>query len=549
MSTQPVIERPAVHGAVSRDLHSASARRAMFDHFIPLIMQCRLEDLVHETPVQQLDGLSCRLGVDVLIKREDLQSVHSFKVRGAYARLKALDAESRARGVVCASAGNHAQGVALAAAHLGIEARVVMPDITPVIKISAVEKLGAQVLIHGESFDEACAYAIEMARRNGATFVHPYDDEHVIAGQGTIAVELFRQVAAIRDGAIDTLFLPIGGGVLAAGMGLVARHLQPDIRIIGVEADESASMRAALNADQPVDLEQLGFFAEGVAVRRAGAVTFPMCRELLDEIITVTSDEICAAVQDIYEDTRAIAEPAGAVGVAGMKRWYASMSHRYRHRGSGRAATVLSGANVNFARLQHIAERSAVGVSSEALLGVTIPEQPGSFLQFCRCIGARQITEFNYRFAGKSDTAGAERDQAHIFVGIALQHGDRERSDLIRSLQEAGYAVLDLSQNEMARTHIRHMVGGRAAAQNERILRFVFPERPGALLRFLEGMKSDWNISLFHYRNHGSEYGRVLMGIQVPDADDLRFQQFLADCGYRFSFESDNMAYRMFVGE
>lgn len=522
---------------------------ALFQQYIPRIMQCRLEDLVSQTPLQRLQGLSCRLGVDALIKREDLQAVHSFKLRGAYARLQALDRDERARGVVCASAGNHAQGVAMAAAHLGIRAEVVMPDITPVIKVSAVEARGADVVIHGGSFEEACDHALELAERTGATFIHPYDDEDVIAGQGTIALELFRQVPGLTDGKIDTLFLPIGGGGLAAGMGLVARYLQPGLRLIGVEAEDSASMRAALNAGRPVDLDEIGHFAEGVAVRRVGSLSYAICREVLDELITVTSDEICAAVQDIYEDTRAIAEPAGALGVAGLKRWYASLSHRHRQRGHGHAATVLTGANVNFARLQHIAERAAVGVSSEALLGVAIPERPGSFLQFCRCIGERQITEFNYRLAGNDgQSPPAEAEEAHIFVGIALQHGDRERADLIQTLRASGYTVYDLSHNEMARTHIRHMVGGRASAPDEQILRFVFPERPGALLRFLEGMESGWNISLFHYRNHGSEYGRVLMGIQVPAEDGMRFQQFLAGCGYQFSFESDNVAYAMFVG-
>lgn len=549
MSNQAVAERRTYTDQVPVEAggtHSADHRRALFDHFMPRIMKCRLEDLVRETPLQPMEGLSRRLGVDVLIKREDMQRVHSFKLRGAYARLRAMDAQARARGVVCASAGNHAQGVAMAASHLGIRATVVMPDITPVIKISAVEKLGAQVSINGESFDEACVHAMKIAQETGAEFIHPYDDEEVIAGQGTIALEMFRQIPAITGGMIDTLFVPVGGGGLAAGIGLVAKFMQPDLRLVAVEAEESASMRAALNAGSPVTLPEIGFFAEGVAVRRAGDITHALCADLLDEIITVTSDEICAAVQDIYEDTRAIAEPAGALGVAGMKRWYASLSHRKRQGGHQRAATILTGANVNFARLQHIAERAAVGVSSEALLGVTIPERPGSFLEFCRCIGARQITEFNYRYAGPGD--GAPTGDAHIFVGIALQHGDRERSEIIRALRENGYPVSDLSHNDMARAHIRHMVGGRASARGEKVLRSVFPERPGALLRFLEGLESDWNISLFHYRNHGSEYGRVLIGIQVPEDDEERFADFVARCEYPFAFESDNLAYQMFVG-
>lgn len=527
----------------------SSLRQQLFERYIPRIMRCRLEDLVVETPLQRLDGLSCRLGTEVLIKREDLQPVYSFKLRGAYARLRVMSPEERAGGVICASAGNHAQGVALAARHLGISARVVMPDITPLIKVRAVEKLGAEVLIHGENFDEACAHAVELARREGAHFIHPFDDEEVIAGQATVALEMFRQLPGICDGGIDTLFVPIGGGGLASGVALVARYVRPELRLIGVEAEEAASMRSALNAGEPVDLEEVGFFAEGVAVRRAGSLTFPICRELLDEIVVVSSDEICAAIQDIYEDTRAIAEPAGAVATAGLKRWYASLSHRNRQQKHKRAATILTGANVSLARLQHIAERAAVGVSSEALLGVTIPERPGSFLEFCRHIGMRQITEFNYRYARSTEGGADAPGDAHVFVGIALQHGDRERADLSSALRQAGYAVADLSHNEMARTHIRHMVGGRSSARDERIARFVFPERPGALLRFLEGLASRWNISLFHYRNHGSEYGRVLMGIQVPGEDEAEFRQFLAGCGYQFSFESDNIAYRMFVGE
>jgi threonine dehydratase len=505
-------------------------------------MRCRLEDLVIETPLQSLDGLSCRLGVEVLIKREDQQAVHSFKLRGAYARLKTLDEEAARRGVICASAGNHAQGVALAARHLGISACVVMPDVTPLIKIRAVEAIGAEVQVHGENFEEACAHAMAQSERDGMSFIHPYDDEEVITGQGTIGLELFRQIPALCAGPIDTLFVPIGGGGLASGMALVAKYLQPDVRIIGVEASESACMRAALNAGQPVDLPNVGHFAEGVSVRRAGTLPFTICSELLDEVVTVDSDEICAAVQDIYEDTRAVAEPAGALATAGLKRWYSSSRHRYL--GERRAATLLSGANVNFARLRHIAERASVGIASEALLGVTIPERPGSFLEFCRCIGQHQITEFNYRYA-----AHRPGDNAHIFVGIALQRGTSEGSELIRALRQAEYPVVDLSHNEMARTHIRHMVGGRANVPDERIVRAIFPERPGALLRFLEALQGAWNISLFHYRNHGSEYGRVLMGIQVPAEDESRFTQALNRCGYQFHIEDDNLAYQLFVSE
>ena len=506
-------------------------RKAIFDRYMPQILQCRLEDLVVETPVQAMPLMSERLGLTVLIKREDLQPVFSFKLRGAYARLRSMNSAQRARGVVCASAGNHAQGVALAARHMGVDALVVMPAVTPAIKVNAVKKLGASVLIEGDDFDAACAHAVQMAREQGREFIHPYDDPEVITGQATIALELIRQAAR----PIDYLFIPIGGGGLAAGVSLVARFLQPGIRLIGVEAQESASMQAALQAGFPVTLPEVGHFAEGAAVRRVGDNSFEICAQMLDEVITVDSDEICAAIQDVYEDTRAIAEPAGALGVAGMKRYFQD------HPGStGCAAAILSGANVNFARLRHIAERAAVGEEQEALLGVTIPERPGSFLEFCETVGLRGITEFNYRYADKAD--------AHIFVGIELKQGPAEKREIINSLVERGFPVKDLSNNDMARLHIRHMVGGRAAVENERLYRFEFPERSGALLKFLRGMKTDWNISLFHYRNYGAEYGRVLMGIQVPEEDMINFHRFLKSTAYPWQAEADNEAYRMFVG-
>jgi len=507
------------------------SRKALFERYLPRILQCRLEDLVTETPVQKMPLLSERLGLDVLVKREDLQAVFSFKIRGAYARLLSMNDAQRARGVICASAGNHAQGVAQAARHLGVSATVVMPAVTPAIKVNAVRKLGATVLIEGDDFDAACAFALGVAAEKGLEFIHPYDDPQVIAGQATIGLELIRQAAR----PVDYLFIPIGGGGLAAGVSLVARFLQPGIRIIGVEAQESASMQAAMRAGQPVTLAEVGHFAEGASVKRAGDHSFEICAQMLDEVITVDNDEICAAVQDVYEDTRAIAEPAGALGFAGMKKYF------HEHPGSsGCAAAILSGANVNFARLRHIAERAAVGEEQEALLGVTIPERAGSFLEFCETVGLRGITEFNYRY---SDHASA-----HIFVGVELKQGAAEKHDIISSLVEHGFPVTDLSGNDMARLHIRHMVGGRAQVANERMYRFEFPERPGALLKFLRGMKTDWNISLFHYRNYGSEYGRVLMGIQVPAEDMVRFHRFLAETGYSHQSEEGNEAYEMFVG-
>jgi threonine dehydratase len=510
---------------------TARNRKSLFDDYMPRVMQCRMEDLVQLTPLQEMPGLTERLGVRVLIKREDLQPVFSFKLRGAYAKLLSLDEGQRAQGIICASAGNHAQGVAMAAKHMGLKATVIMPAITPEIKINAVRKLDASVIIRGDDFDDACVHAMQMAQDLNLVFVHPYDDPQVITGQATIALELFRQAQT----AIDYLFVPVGGGGLASGMALVSKYLHPDIKLIGVEAQESASMKAAFEAGQPVTLKEIGHFAEGVAVKRAGDLTFSICHRLMDEIITVDNDEICAAVQDVYEDTRAIAEPAGVLAVAGMKRYFFD-----RPECTGTAASILSGANVNFARLRHIAERAAVGEEQEALLGVTIPERPGSFLEFCETVGLRGLTEFNYRYADHSD--------AHIFVGIALKSGIEEKSEIIQQLSEHGFPVSDLSNNDMARLHIRHMVGGRSSVKNERLYRFQFPERPGALLKFLRGMKIGWNISLFHYRNYGSEYGRVLLGLQVPDDDEDRFQHFLQNTGYSYKFESDNPAYNMFVG-
>ncbi len=528
MSTPVALEREALARATAR---IEEQRKALFERFMPKILQCRLEDLVLETPLQPLPLMSERLGVDVLLKREDLQPVFSFKLRGAYAKLKSLTPEQRNRGVICASAGNHAQGVALAAKHLGIDALVVMPTVTPEIKINAVRKLGAQVLIEGDDFDAACTKAQAMAGQQDREFIHPYDDAEVITGQATIALELIRQAAR----PIDYLFVCIGGGGLAAGVALVARYLHPGIRIIGVEAEESASMQAAFKAGQPVTLPEVGHFAEGAAVRRVGDLSYEICSVMLDDILTVSSDEICAAVQEVYEDTRAISEPAGALATAGIRQYFS------KHPQQGACvAGILSGANVNFARLRHIAERAAVGEEQEALLAVTLPEQPASLLRFCELIGNRGITEFNYRYADPSE--------AHIFIGIALRDGLAEKQEIVELLGANDFAVTDFSSNDTARLHIRHMVGGRASVANEKIYRFEFPERSGALLKFLRGMHSDWNISLFHYRNYAAEYGRVLMGIQVPDADAESFQAFLDSTAYPYEAESDNPAYRMFVG-
>jgi threonine dehydratase len=491
--------------------------------YVRKILSARVYDVAVETPLHALPRLSLSLGSDVRLKREDLQPVFSFKLRGAYNKMAQLSPEALARGVICASAGNHAQGLALAARQLGCRAVIVMPVTTPSIKIDAVRSLGGEVELHGDAFDDAYAHAMTLVAAQGLVFVHPYDDPEVIAGQGTIGMEMLRQH-----------FVPIGGGGLAAGIAAYVKFLRPEVRLIGVEPAEAASMAAAIDAGHRIVLDQVGLFADGVAVRQAGEETFRICRELLDEVVTVDTDEICAAIKDIFDDTRAIAEPAGVVGLAGLKKY----AQRERLQGATLIA-ILSGANMNFDRLRHVAERAEIGEQREALFAVGIPERPGSYRRFIECLGTRAITEFNYRYAG-----GAE---AHVFVGVALRDGAAEKHRLMESLQLAGYAVTDMTDNEMAKLHIRYMVGGRTAAPGERLYRFEFPERPGALMKFLIGMAGDWNISLFHYRNHGADYGRVLAGIQVPDEDRDAFAQFLTGLGYPVTEETGNPAYRLFL--
>jgi threonine dehydratase len=498
--------------------------------YVRKILSARVYDVAVETPLHALPRLSLSLGSDVRLKREDLQPVFSFKLRGAYNKMAQLSPEALARGVICASAGNHAQGVALAARQLGCRAVIVMPVTTPSIKIDAVRSLGGEVELHGDAFDDAYAHAMMLVAAQGLVFVHPYDDPEVIAGQGTIGMEMLRQ----HSGPIEAIFVPIGGGGLAAGIAAYVKFLRPEVRLIGVEPAEAASMAAAIDAGHRIVLDQVGLFADGVAVRQAGEETFRICRELLDEVVTVDTDEICAAIKDIFDDTRAIAEPAGAVGLAGLKKY----AQRERLQGATLIA-ILSGANMNFDRLRHVAERAEIGEQREALFAVGIPERPGSYRRFIECLGTRAITEFNYRYAG-----GAE---AHVFVGVALRDGAAEKHRLMESLQLAGYAVTDMTDNEMAKLHIRYMVGGRTAAPGERLYRFEFPERPGALMKFLIGMAGDWNISLFHYRNHGADYGRVLAGIQVPDEDRDAFAQFLTGLGYPVTEETGNPAYRLFL--
>mgnify|MGYP001812696794 FL=1 len=495
------------------------------------VENARVYDVADETPLEYAKNLSARLSNHIWLKREDLQAVFSFKLRGAYNKIASLSDSELGEGVICASAGNHAQGVALAAHRRGVRAVIVMPVTTPTIKIDAVRSLGGEVVLHGDAYDDAYAHARNLAANEGLAFIHPFDDPIVIAGQGTIGAEILRQ----SEERIDAIFVPIGGGGLIAGIASYVKAVQPDIRIIGVEPEDSAAMKESLEAGEPVTLDHVGIFADGVAVRRVGDETFRLCRKFVDEIITVDTDHICAAIQDIFEDTRSIVEPAGGLAVAGAKQYIADNELE-----GANLVTILCGANVNFDRLRHIAERAAIGEEKEMLLAVEIPEEPGSFRRFCESLGRRGVTEFNYRF---SDSANA-----HIFVGVELRHGISERDELVTKLGDAGYRVRDLSDNEMAKLHVRHMVGGRSLKiENERLFRFEFPERPGALLDFLNAIGTDWNISLFHYRNHGSDYGRVLAGIDVPEGETDELEAHLAALGYPHWEETDNPAYQIFL--
>jgi threonine dehydratase len=500
--------------------------------YIARILSARVYDVAIESPLEAAPRLSRRLGNQVLLKREDLQPVFSFKLRGAYNRIAQLAASAAARGVVCASAGNHAQGVALAARRRGIAALVVMPETSPHIKVQAVLDLGAEVLLHGDDYDSAYERALELARERNLVFIHPFDDPDVIAGQGTIAVEIVRQ----SGGELDAIFVPVGGGGLLAGIAVYVKFLWPGVKVIGVEPADAAGMYESLKAGRRVTLERVGIFADGVAVKRVGEETFALCREYVDEILLLGSDEICAAIQDVFEDTRSIVEPAGALALAGLKQYVAREGCRGR-----RLVAINSGANMNFDRLRHVAERADFGGEREALLAVVIPERPGSFLQFCRILGRRNVTEFNYRYASP--------DSAQIFVGLALSQGRSEKEQVVASLAAAGFAVTDMTEDEMAKLHVRYMVGGHARGlAHELLYRFEFPERPGALLKFLQAIGARWNISLFHYRNHGSDYGRVLAGIQVPPAERPDFLQHLNELHYAYVEETNNPAYRMFLG-
>lgn len=501
------------------------------DSMLKRILSAQVYAVAEETPLQRVPRLSDRLGNHVWLKREDLQPVFSFKLRGAYNCMSRLTPEQRSCGVIACSAGNHAQGVALSAARLKCNAHIVMPVTTPSIKVDAVRKHGAEVILYGDSFDAALIEAQRLVAAKGWTMIHPYDDLDVIAGQGTIGMELLRQLM----GPIDAIFIAIGGGGLAAGIGSYIKALRPDIQIIGVEPADAASMQAAFAAGEPVPLDEVGIFADGVAVRQAGAHTYAYCKEVVDEIITVDTDAICAAIKDVFEDTRSILEPAGALSVAGLKAYVA----REHVKGQSFIA-IACGANMNFDRLRHVSERADIGELREGLFAATIPETPGSFRAFCHLLDDANITEFNYRYA--------DQQQAHVFVGIQLDNAAR-LADLLERLEGNDIATLDLSDNEMAKLHLRHLVGGHASQSgDERLYRFQFPERPGALMTFLAKLPERCNISLFHYRNHGAAYGRVLCGLQIPPDGKEAFEAFLQDVGYASWDESENPAYRLFLG-
>ncbi|MDD5301165.1 MAG: threonine ammonia-lyase, biosynthetic [Gallionella sp.] len=499
--------------------------------YLKRILNARVYDVAVETPLEFAPNLSARIGNTLLFKREDMQPVFSFKLRGAYNKMAQLTPEQLKRGVIAASAGNHAQGVALSAQKLGCKAVIVMPATTPQIKVDAVKSRGAKVVLHGDSYSDAYQHALELERQDKMVFVHPYDDPDVIAGQGTIGMEILRQ----HTGPIHAIFCAIGGGGLISGVAAYVKQVRPDIRIIGVQPADSDAMYRSLKAKKRVTLEHVGLFADGVAVKQVGQETFRLCRKLVDEVILVDTDATCAAIKDVFEDTRSILEPAGAIAIAGAKLYAA----REKLKGETLVA-IASGANMNFDRLRFVAERAEIGEQREAILAVTIPETPGSFRKFCTLLGKRNITEFNYRFA--------DPKVAHVFAGIQVRN-QSETAELVDKLQRNDLPTLDLSDNEMAKLHLRHLVGGRAPEVKDEIMfRFEFPERPGALMNFLNSMSHNWNISLFHYRNHGADYGRVLVGMQVPHHDKKALKTFLDTLGYRYWDESGNPAYRLFLG-
>ncbi len=498
--------------------------------YLKRILSARVYDIAIESPLDYAALLSSRLGNSVWLKREDLQPIFSFKLRGAYNKMSALSPEELQGGVVASSAGNHAQGVALAARKLGVEAVIVMPITTPQIKVDAVRRLGAEVVLKGDNYDGAFEFASQLCREKGLTFVHPYDDPDVIAGQGTVGMEILKQLT----GPLDAIFVPVGGGGLIAGIAEFVKEMRPDVKVIGVEPEDADAMDRSLKAGERIRLTSVGSLADGVAVRQVGVETFRIVQELVDEIIVVSNDEICGAVKEIFEDRRSVLEPSGALAYAGLKRYV----ERESAKGLSLVA-IASGANMNFDRLRHISERAEIGERREAVIAVTIPERPGSFKAFCAAIGARNVTEFNYRFADSS--------QAHVFVGLQIADST-ELTETVETLTQLGYVTIDLTDNEVAKLHVRHMVGGKAHhVASETILNFQFPERPGALMNFLQRMGERWNISLFHYRNHGADFSRVLVGMQVPAGDSGEFERFLAELEYPYTDESANPAIGMFL--
>ena len=504
----------------------------MLNDYLKKILSARVYDVAIESPIHTATFLSERLNNQIWFKREDKQPVYSFKIRGAYNKVVQLTDEERAKGVIAASAGNHAQGLALAAKELGIKAVIVMPRTTPEVKVKAVRARGARVVLHGDSFDEAFKHSQKLMEDKGYTYIHPYDDPYTIAGQGTIGMEILRQMPSHPD----AIFIPVGGGGLVAGVAAYVKALAPDIRIIGVESTESACLAAAMKAGSRVILPEVGIFADGVAVAQIGENTWEVCKDYVDEVITCTPDEICAAIKDTFDDTRAVCEPAGALAVAGLKKYI----EREQCEGQDLVA-ILSGANVNFDRMRYISEVAEIGEGREVILAVTIPEEPGSFQRFCSLLGKSPITEFNYRYADDKD--------AEIYVGVKVADEAGSRAALVASLESEGYALLDLSDNEIAKYHIRHMVGGHApgSVDDELVYRFEFPERPGALLNFLRKLGKRFNISLFHYRNHGAAYGRVLVGLQVSGEKREQLQGYLEELGYRYWDETNNPAYQRFL--
>lgn len=500
------------------------------EEYIKRILSARVYDVSHETRLHEASLLSARTANTILLKREDEQPIFSFKCRGAFNRIFQLTQQKTITGVVAASAGNHAQGVALAAKKLGLKATIVMPETTPSIKVESVKALGATAVLHGDDFDTALARAVTLAHDYQFEFIHPFDSPDTIAGQGTVAVELCRQYPKH----IDAVFVPVGGGGLAAGVAAYLKYLRPEIKVIGVEPIDAASMHDALKADQRITLSQVGLFADGVAVKQVGEENFRVCRKFLDEVVLVTVDEMSSAIKDIFTDTRTLVEPAGSLAVAGVKRYIQD-----NNVSAQTFIAINSGANINFDRLRHVAERAEIGESREALFAVKIPERPGSFKHFCKILGRRSITEFNYRFSDES--------RAVVFAGVEISDAAEERLDIINTLQSNDYEVLDMTHNDTAKLHVRHMVGGRAALHNERLFRFRFPERPGALLHFLNQIGEQWNISLFHYRNHGAAYGRVLVGIQLPDDEHNQLDAFIERLGFAATDETDNAAYSAFL--